>query len=72
MVAGGVYGDAAITKSHYEEKHVVRSNQEMFDQTPGLNWQKLGVNTFDPENNAITLSDGSKVTYDYLVVSPGL
>lgn len=38
MVAGGVYGDAAITKSHYEEKHVVRSNQEMFDQTPGLNW----------------------------------
>jgi len=30
------------------------------------------VTGFDPANNAITLNDGSKTTYDILVVNPGL
>ena len=43
----------------------------MFDKTPGLNWRQLAVTAFEPENNAMTLSDGSKATYDILVVNPG-
>ena len=44
----------------------------MLDKTPGTNWRKVAVESFDPENNTLNLSDGSKSTYDYLVVNPGL
>ena len=71
-VAGGVYADAGRTKSHYEDKYVVRDQSELLSKTPGVNWIKQAVTTFDPHSNSISLSDGSKVTYDYLVVNPGL
>lgn len=32
----------------------------------------LSVSSFTPEKNAITTSDNSTITYDYLVVAPGL
>jgi len=70
MVGGGVLGDAKATKMA-EEQYVVRSQQSMFDKTPGLNWRQLAVTSFQPENNSMTLSDGSKATYDILVVNPG-
>jgi len=44
----------------------------MLDQTPGINWKQLAVTSFEPENNSMTLCDGSKATYDILVVNPGL
>ena len=40
--------------------------------TPGLNWQQKSVTEFNPEGNELSLSDGSKHTYDILVVNPGL
>ena len=72
MVAGGVVGDAQTAKNHYENNNIVRSQQSMFDKTPGINWKQLAVTSFEPENNSMTLSDGSKATYDILVVNPGL
>lgn len=38
----------------------------------GAKWIKGAVATFQPDNNAITLSDGTSVSYDYLIAAPGL
>jgi|Transcript_14993 sulfide:quinone oxidoreductase len=72
MVAGGVLGSASATKSLFEQKYVVRGQNEILSDTPGVNWNKSAVASFDPENNSITLADGSRATYDILVVNPGL
>jgi sulfide:quinone oxidoreductase len=39
---------------------------------PGATWLKEYVETFDPDNNALSLKNGDKVTYDYLVVAAGI
>lgn len=39
---------------------------------PGVKHYPLGVSTFDPSNNTVRTTDGVDVTYDYLVVAPGL
>lgn len=72
MVAGGVFADAKTTKAQYEHDYVVRPQHELFKHTPGVNWVQQNVAGLDPTNNALTLADGSKRTYDYLVVAPGL
>ena len=72
MVAGGVFGNAAQTKAVYEKKHVVRPQNDLFKHTPGINWRQERVTGFQPAENSITLADGSKTTYDILVVNPGL
>jgi eukaryotic sulfide quinone oxidoreductase len=38
----------------------------------GVKHYPLRVSTFDPENNCIKTSEGVDVTYDYLIVAPGL
>ncbi|KAI1383046.1 FAD/NAD(P)-binding domain-containing protein [Hypoxylon trugodes] len=38
----------------------------------GVKHYPLRVSTFDPENNAIKTSEGVDVSYDYLIVAPGL
>lgn len=38
----------------------------------GAKWIKQKVTAFQPEQNAVTLGDGSTLTYDYLVVAPGI
>lgn len=35
-------------------------------------WVKAAVTAFDPDNNQVTLDDGGQLTYDRLVVAPGL
>ena len=72
MVAGGVLGDANTAKTKHEKDYIIRPNQELLANTPGVNWQQSAVTAFDPENNSITLDDGSTATYDVLVVNPGL
>jgi len=43
------------------------------DQIPaGVEWIKDFVMSFDPNQNSITLKNGSTVHYDYLVVAPGI
>lgn len=38
----------------------------------GVKHYPLTVSTFDPSNNAVLTSEGLDLTYDYLVVAPGL
>jgi eukaryotic sulfide quinone oxidoreductase len=38
----------------------------------GTTLVKKSASKFEPESNSITLSDGSKITYDYLVVAAGI
>ena len=35
-------------------------------------WIKEKVDSFQPEQNAVTLGNGSQLTYDYMVVAPGI
>lgn len=54
-------------------KNVQDSEKPMKDVMPsGVNWVKKSVATFQPEENAVTLQDGSKCSYDYLIVASGL
>lgn len=38
----------------------------------GVQHHALSVVSFDPSNNSLTTSEGIQVTYDYLIVAPGL
>ncbi|KAI1366906.1 FAD/NAD(P)-binding domain-containing protein [Xylaria arbuscula] len=38
----------------------------------GVKHYPLRVSTFDPEQNAVKTSEGVDITYDYLIVAPGL
>jgi sulfide:quinone oxidoreductase len=35
-------------------------------------WIKEAVATFSPEKNAVTCTNGTEITYDYMVVCPGI
>ena len=72
MIAGGVLGNADHAKAKHENDVIIRPQQELFNKTPGVKWNQSAVTTFDPENNSITLADGSTTTYDVLIVNPGL
>ncbi|WP_108809431.1 NAD(P)/FAD-dependent oxidoreductase [Aquimarina spinulae] len=37
-----------------------------------VNWIKDFASSFDPENNAVSTQSNGNITYDYLVVAPGL
>ncbi len=38
----------------------------------GAKWIQEAVATFDPANNSLSTQNGSTITYDYLVVAPGI
>ncbi len=38
----------------------------------GVTWIKKAVDAFDPDNNKIKTVDGTEITYDYLVIAPGI
>ncbi len=38
----------------------------------GATWLKTAATSFEPESNQVTLQDGSSVTYEALVVAPGI
>lgn len=49
------------------------SEKPMKDVIPrGVTWVNKAVASFEPEQNRVTLSDGSQVDYDYLVVAAGI
>jgi sulfide:quinone oxidoreductase len=60
MVGGGVF-DVATT---------MRPMKSVIPK--GTTWIRQAASTFQPDNNQVTLSDGSTVTYDVLVVAPGI
>jgi NADPH-dependent 2,4-dienoyl-CoA reductase/sulfur reductase-like enzyme len=38
----------------------------------GVDWIKEYAEDIDPENNLVTIKNGDKYSYDYLVVAPGI
>lgn len=51
-------------------KETVRPTDEVI--SPSAQWVKQAAAEVDPENNTVTLADGSKVSYEYLVVAAGI
>ncbi|MEO1167868.1 MAG: FAD/NAD(P)-binding oxidoreductase [Pseudomonadota bacterium] len=60
MVGGGVF----------DVKTTLRSEASVMPK--GVKWIKAAAKSFEPDNNLVTLEDGQTVTYDALVVAPGI
>jgi sulfide:quinone oxidoreductase len=60
LVGGGVFN---INKTERPESSVIPK---------GVEWIKESVAAFSPDNNSVSLSNGESITYDYLVVAPGI
>ncbi|MBY0512178.1 MAG: NAD(P)/FAD-dependent oxidoreductase [Rhodospirillaceae bacterium] len=60
LVGGGAY-DLEDTR---------RNEADLIPQD--VTWVKDAVSTFAPDSNSVSLTDGTTITYDYLVVCPGL
>lgn len=60
MVGGGIF----------KAKQTRRAMKDLIPSK--AKWIKNSVSSFDPDNNSLTLSDGKILSYNYLVVSPGL
>ncbi len=54
----------------YTLKQTVRNEADLIH--PSVTWIKDFAETFQPEDNAVTLRSGDTISYDYLVVCPGL
>ncbi|PAA73501.1 hypothetical protein BOX15_Mlig023963g2 [Macrostomum lignano] len=54
-------------------KQFAQSGTRMVDLLPSkAEWLRTSVSRIDPESQAVTLANGDKVTYDYLVVALGV
>ena len=60
IIGGGAYSLKKATKQEADLLH------------PSIIWVKDFAETFEPEKNSVTLRSGESLTYDYLVVCPGL
>ncbi|MBK8816641.1 MAG: NAD(P)/FAD-dependent oxidoreductase [Methylococcaceae bacterium] len=60
IIGGGAYTLKQTTK---DEKDLIH---------PSVTWLKDYAESFQPDENTITLRSGEKIGYDYLVVCPGL
>ncbi len=54
----------------FDINSTVRSEASVIPK--GTEWVQKAVSTFQPDENQITCEDGSKITYDFLVVAPGI
>lgn len=60
LVGGGVF---TLAQTEREEKDVMPK---------GVTWLKDRVKTLDPDNNRLVTAAETEITYDYLVVCPGI
>ena len=60
IIGGGQY---TLKKAARQEKDLIPSN---------VTWIKDYADSFQPDDNSVTLKSGDKISYDYLVVCPGL
>lgn len=60
IIGGGAY---TLEKATRNEADLIR---------PGIQWVKDYAETFQPEDNKVTLRSGDVLSYDYLVVCPGI
>lgn len=63
-------GFTIIGGGEYTMEQTTKNEADLIN--PKVSWIKDYAETFQPEENAVTLRSGDKVTYDYLVVCPGL
>jgi sulfide:quinone oxidoreductase len=63
-------GFTIIGGGEYTLKEATRNEADLIN--PKVNWIKDYAESLQPEQNTVTLRSGDKVTYDYLVVCPGL
>jgi sulfide:quinone oxidoreductase len=63
-------GFTIIGGGAYTLKQATRNEKDLIH--PSVTWIKEYAETFQPDENSVTLRSGSKVTYDFLVVCPGL
>jgi sulfide:quinone oxidoreductase len=63
-------GFTIIGGGEYTLKEATRNEADLIN--PKVNWIKDYAESFQPEQNTVTLRSGETVTYDYLVVCPGL
>ncbi|MDD5580936.1 MAG: FAD/NAD(P)-binding oxidoreductase [Methylobacter sp.] len=54
----------------YTLKQTTRNEKDLIHKS--VKWIKDYADTFQPEENSVTLRSGDKISYDYLVVCPGL
>ncbi len=63
-------GFTIIGGGAYTLKQTTRNEKDLIH--PSVTWIKDYAESFQPDENAVTLRSGEKVGYDYLVVCPGL
>lgn len=63
-------GFTIIGGGAYTLKQATRNEKDLIH--PSVTWIKEYAETFQPDENSVTLRSGTKVTYDFLVVCPGL
>jgi sulfide:quinone oxidoreductase len=54
----------------YTLKQATRNEADLIN--PTVEWIKEYADTFQPDENTVTLRTGEQLSYDYLVVCPGL
>ena len=60
IIGGGAY---TLKKAHRNEADLIH---------PTVSWIKEYADSFQADDNTVTLKSGDKISYDYLVVCPGL
>ncbi|MCX2743596.1 FAD/NAD(P)-binding oxidoreductase [Mangrovivirga sp. M17] len=54
----------------FNMKNTIRDEKEYIPE--GVNWIKDRAETIDPEDNVVQTQNGQQLSYDYLVVAPGI
>lgn len=60
LVGGGVF----------DQKKTMRMEASVIPA--GTSWIQKAVQSFEPESNELTCADGTKLSYEYLIVAPGI
>lgn len=63
-------GFTIIGGGAYTLKQTTRNEADLIHSS--VKWIKDYADTFQPDENSVTLRSGDKITYDYLIVCPGL
>lgn len=63
-------GFTIIGGGAYTLKQATKNEADLIN--PAVTWIKDYANSFQPDDNSVTLRSGDKISYDYLVVCPGL
>jgi sulfide:quinone oxidoreductase len=69
MVGGGVLGNVEQTKAK-EGTYLKRSQTKLLKK--GLNLKLEKVVKVNPESNNLETNQGNQITYEYLVICPGV